>query len=244
MKSLLLGRWQPLHAGHRALIQHELDAGHEVIVGIRDTRLGADNPYTVLERIDLIRAAYGPSVDVCVVPDFDEIVYGRKVGYGFRKVELPDAVQVVSGTETRKQPADIVWLTGNSGAGKTTLAKALAPYLGAVILDGDEMRASISLGAGFSYDERRVHNLRVARLAKVLSEQGRPVVVAVIAPTPIIRRAVATVCHPCWVYVNRELAPDPERPYEPPIAPHCEVRPDVQSVAQEVDTVLRTLGIR
>ena len=69
----------------------------------------------------------------------------------------------------RKISGRIVWLTGNSGAGKTTIAKC---YQGeydkhCIILDGDEMRQSVSLGAGFSKEAREEHNLRVARLAWV-----------------------------------------------------------------------------
>ena len=41
---------------------------------------------------------------------------------------------------------DIVWLTGGSGAGKTTLANLLQAEMTCVVLDGDEMRASISPG--------------------------------------------------------------------------------------------------
>ncbi len=227
------------------MIDHELDAGNEVIIGIRDTALGPENPHTVLERAAMVRAVYGSDVKVCAVPDFDEIVYGRTVGYTFREVGLPVSIQAISGTETRKQKRGrIIWLTGNSGAGKTTLARALAPYLGAVILDGNEMRASISLGAGFSHDERKAHNERVARLAYVLARQGRNVIVAVIAPTEEIRGRMGWHCAPFWVYVNRQLAPDPERPYDSPAAPHCEVCPDNQTVEQEVDTVLKALGIR
>ncbi len=74
-----------------------------------------------------------------------------------------------------------MWLTGQSGAGKSTLANLLKEKLNAVVLDGHEMRESISLGAGFTKEDREAHNLRVARLALVLAKQS-PVIVSVIAP--------------------------------------------------------------
>ena len=73
----------------------------------------------------------------------------------------------------------VVWITGQSGSGKTTLAHNLKDtYLpAAIILDGDEMRATISTGADFSKESRIDHNLRVARLAGSLADQGHVVIV-------------------------------------------------------------------
>lgn len=104
----------------------------------------------------------------------------------------------------------IIWLTGQSGSGKTTLAIELQKkcrYMHYVILDGDQMRDSISLGAGFSREDRTEHNLRVARLAKVLSQQTN-VIVAVIAPIASVRAKIDEICNPKWVYLKRTL---PER---------------------------------
>ena len=100
-----------------------------------------------------------------------------------------------------------IWLTGPSGSGKTTLAKALLEEIPSVNLDGNEMRDSISETAGFSRKDRREHNLRVARLAKVLSEQ-MTVVVSVIAPMESVRKEIDKICQPIWIYLKREL---PER---------------------------------
>lgn len=111
----------------------------------------------------------------------------------------------------------VIWLTGQSGAGKTTLGKPLADCLNGILLDGDEMRRSISIGAGFSRNDRREHNLRVAYLAKELSAQMN-VIVSVIAPMAQVRAEISMICNPMWVYVKRTL---PEREghfYEEPEA--------------------------
>ena len=102
----------------------------------------------------------------------------------------------------------IIWLTGESGAGKTTVGKPLADCLDGVLLDGDEMRSSISLGAGFSREDRTEHNLRVARLAKIL-QQYVNVVVSVIAPMADVRKQITEICNPLWVWIYRSL-PDRE----------------------------------
>ena len=112
----------------------------------------------------------------------------------------------------------IIWFTGNSGAGKTTLVQVIQKRLpDTIILDGDEMRASISLGAGFSKEAREEHNLRVARLAKILDQQGHIVLVSVIAPFQDARDKIAEICDPIWVYVKRDLPFNIEKPYQEPI---------------------------
>jgi len=114
----------------------------------------------------------------------------------------------------------IIWLTGNSGAGKTTTAYNFKDlYNNCVILDGDEMRASISLGAGFSKEEREEHNLRVARLAEVLRKQGHLVIVAVIAPFESTRKKLEQITPIKWAYIKRNLIKNINRPYEIPKNP-------------------------
>ena len=112
----------------------------------------------------------------------------------------------------------IVWLTGNSGSGKTTLADNFRKTNPEWIkLDGDEMRWSISESAGFSQEDREAHNLRVARLAKVLHEQGHNVIISVIAPFTVTRLLIDQVIDCKWIRVDRTLPIDKERPYEKPL---------------------------
>jgi len=95
----------------------------------------------------------------------------------------------------------IIWITGKRGAGKTTLAKQMQAHMkNAVLLDGDDMRASISTDLGFTDQQRLKHNLRVARLAKTLEKQGFPVIVATICP-PSVREEVYFECKPRWIHL-------------------------------------------
>ena len=137
----------------------------------------------------------------------------------------------------------IIWLTGQSGAGKTTLAKALQKELGGIILDGDEMRESVSLGAGFSPKDREEHNLRVSRLAKVLSKQTT-VIVAVIAPFEKTRLEIDKQISPVWVYIKRPFRKSRDKPYEPPKQPELIVQPNKQSVKEQVKLVQKLLRDR
>ena len=111
----------------------------------------------------------------------------------------------------------IVWFTGNSGSGKSTLACAIRDRIPRTVwLDGDQLRSTMSTDCGFSAEDRVKHNLRVAGLAKLLSDQGHLVLVSVIAPYRELREHLTEVCNPWWVYVYRDQPEDPDRPYEPP----------------------------
>jgi len=133
----------------------------------------------------------------------------------------------------------IVWLTGQSGSGKTTVAKALQEQADFVILDGDEMRASISVDEGFSREDRARHNNRVCRLAAVLAEQ-KMVVVSVIAPMREVRQSITETLNPTWVYVKRTM-PEREGHFyeEPEEGEYFTLDHDVLSVEESVEA-LRT----
>lgn len=102
MKSLFIGRWQTFHKGHEALIDTVMKEGKEVVIAIRDIETSEDNPYTVEERRKMIEAVYGNRVEIIVIPDIDEVCYGRKVGYRIREIRLPEDIESISGTEIRR----------------------------------------------------------------------------------------------------------------------------------------------
>lgn len=244
--SLFVGRWQPFHRGHKKLIETVLRNGKPVTIAIRDTAIDHKNPYTTYERWSMIQDAlgkYGNLVKIIVVPDIDEICYGRDVGYSIRKIDLPSEIEEISGMELRKSLSlsyPIIWLTGQSGAGKTTLANSLKQHIRGIILDGDEMRESISTDLGFSKEDRESHNLRVARLAKMLSRDNI-VIVSVIAPFEVTRQRIEEVAKPVWVYVERNIQSSENKPYEPPKNYNVKVNSDQQSTEQQVIAIVKYL---
>jgi adenylylsulfate kinase len=80
-----------------------------------------------------------------------------------------------------------VWLTGLSGAGKSTIAERLAPELSArgrkvEVLDGDEVRTHLSKGLGFSREDRDINIGRISFVASLLVKHGAAVITAAISP--------------------------------------------------------------
>jgi adenylyl-sulfate kinase len=88
-----------------------------------------------------------------------------------------------------------VWFTGLSGAGKTTLAQALAKDLVSrglklEVLDGDEVRTNLSKGLGFSKEDRDTNIRRIGYVARLLSRNGTGVIAAAISPYREVRAEV------------------------------------------------------
>jgi len=109
---------------------------------------------------------------------------------------------------------DIFWITGNSGAGKTTLAKWMnKDRRDTVILDGDYVR-QIWPGLGFSKEDREENNLRVARLALFMSLQGVTVIVSTICPFAELRKRIKEMTGCRFIYLSGGKAPTKKYPYE------------------------------
>lgn len=104
-RSLFIGRWQPLHDGHKKLIQTVLDEGKKVLVAIRDTPISEKDPYSVEERWVMIRRAFPDDklVRIISIPDIEEVVYGREVGWGVRQLKLDEVTESISGTKEREK---------------------------------------------------------------------------------------------------------------------------------------------
>ncbi len=83
--------------------------------------------------------------------------------------------------------APVLWFTGLSGAGKTTIAREVQTHLlsrdvRAELLDGDELRATLSSDLGFSKEDRDLQVKRIAFVANLLSKNGIVVLVSAISP--------------------------------------------------------------
>ena len=92
----------------------------------------------------------------------------------------------------------VIWLTGLSGAGKTTIGRALSEALAerghdVEFLDGDVLRQLLP-GTGFSPQDRDRHVRRTGVMASSLAHHGVTVVAALISPTTAARDFVRSIC--------------------------------------------------
>ena len=91
-----------------------------------------------------------------------------------------------------RQHSKVIWFSGLSGAGKTTLAKELEVILHnkgflTQILDGDNIRTGINNNLGFSDEDRKENIRRIAEVSKLLVHSGVIALNSFISPTKEIR---------------------------------------------------------
>lgn len=163
----------------------------------------------------------------------------------------------------------VVWFTGLSGSGKTTICRCVAEDLlsrgmNVEILDGDELRKNITKGLGFSKQDRDENIHRIGFVAHLLSRHGIIVLVAAISPYRETRSAVREMCgNFLEVYVNAPLdlceCRDPkglyakarageiwgftgiDDPYEPPLEPEIECNTDQETLQESAEKVVRAV---
>lgn len=166
-------------------------------------------------------------------------------------------------------PGFCLWLTGLPSAGKTTIARELAPKLVArgwpvELLDGDEVRKGLSADLGFDRASREAHARRVTFVAKVLVRVGAVPIVALISPYRVSRaHAREEIGRFVEVYVNTPIEVCETRdvkglyrrarageikemtgvddPYEPPEAPEIVVDTVGRPPAEAAEGILREL---
>jgi len=163
----------------------------------------------------------------------------------------------------------VVWLTGLSGSGKTTIGRVLQQILRdkgykVELLDGDEVRRNLSPELGFSKQDREIHAKRVVYISKLLARNGVIVIVSLISPYRAFRayareelkdfvevyvRCSIDTCikrDPKGLYkkaLNGEITDMTgiQDPYEEPLNPEVVVDTDKQSVDECVNTILDAL---
>jgi adenylylsulfate kinase len=163
----------------------------------------------------------------------------------------------------------VLWLTGLSGAGKSTVAAKLGPALAerghrVELLDGDEVRTNLCQGLGFSRQDRDTNIARIGYVAGKLAKHGVAVLVAAISPYRQARdRVRAEVDNFVEIHVAAPVSTCAERdvkglyakalageikhftgvsdPYEPPLAPEIVLHTEAETVDESVEQVVAWL---
>jgi nicotinamide mononucleotide adenylyltransferase len=104
----MLGRWQPWHAGHRALFERAIAKTGQVVIQIRDCQgWQGSNPFAIEQVKNYIRrdldTLYQGQYEIQIVPNIVNITYGRDVGYKIEQEVFDDKIHSISATKIRKE---------------------------------------------------------------------------------------------------------------------------------------------
>jgi hypothetical protein len=102
----MLGRWQPWHAGHRALFERAIAKTGQVVIQIRDCQgWQGSNPFAIEQVKNYIRRDLDPmyqgQYEIQVVPNIVNITYGRDVGYKIEQEQFSTDIESISATGIR-----------------------------------------------------------------------------------------------------------------------------------------------
>jgi adenylylsulfate kinase len=170
-----------------------------------------------------------------------------------------------------KQRSVMIWFTGLSGSGKSTIAIALERELhrrGLLcrILDGDNIRSGINNNLGFTEADRTENIRRIAEIGKLFVDTGIITIAAFISPTNSLREMAASIIGKnnfLEIYVNTSLAECERRdvkglyakarrgeikeftgisaPFEAPLHPDLVLDTSILSVQQSVNELLKLI---
>jgi nicotinamide mononucleotide adenylyltransferase len=106
--SLFIGRWQPLHTGHKELFRQVINEGGKVCVAIRDGETNEKNPFSPLQVMDNIFNEMQAEIEAgtlkaIIIPDICSVEFGRGVGYDIIEHIPPTEVAEISATKIREQ---------------------------------------------------------------------------------------------------------------------------------------------
>lgn len=106
--AMFIGRWQPLHEGHKSLFQQALDEGKNIWIAIRDVETTESNPFKPKEVLENINDYYKElisegRVKVSIIPDICSVEFGRGVGYDIIEHIPPTEISNISATKVREQ---------------------------------------------------------------------------------------------------------------------------------------------
>ena len=106
-RALFIGRWQPLHPGHKWLFDQKLEKNIPILIAVRDTPVNDNNPFTTEDVIANLEKEYLEEVEsgvvkVIPIPDIESVNYGRGVGYEINEYVPPKKIGTISATQIRE----------------------------------------------------------------------------------------------------------------------------------------------
>jgi bifunctional enzyme CysN/CysC len=151
-----------------------------------------------------------PEAAGVAVTDMPRVVLHRATNVHWQAADVDKAAR----RRQNGHSSAVVWLTGLSGAGKSTMANLLEKRLHAIgkrtyLLDGDNLRHGLNKDLGFSIVDRAENIRRVAEVAKMLVDAGCIVITAFISPFRTERQLARELMEPgefIEVFVDTPLA--------------------------------------